>query len=74
MSSFWASFPRISEGLERIKARLVRQAELLPADLRDELTPLLRREGKFLRAGLLLLSSDPASSTSEAVEAAAGNG
>ena len=71
MSSFWASFPRISEGLERIKARLVRQAELLPADLRDELTPLLRREGKFLRAGLLLLSSDPASSASEVIEAAA---
>ena len=57
MSTFWSSFPRIRKGLDRVKSRLLAQAEALPADLREELTPFLRREGKFLRAGLILLAS-----------------
>ncbi len=55
--SFWSSFPQIRAGLEGIKARLVSQAQSLPPDLREELLPYLRREGKYLRAGLILLAS-----------------
>jgi len=72
MSSFWSSFPRIREGLESVKARLLVQADVLPPELRDELSPLLRREGKFIRAGLILLSSGPeAGGQKDAVEGAA---
>lgn len=71
MSAFWSSFPRVREGLERVGARLREQAEALPADLRDELSPLIRREGKSLRAGLILLSAGESSEKPEAVEAAA---
>jgi heptaprenyl diphosphate synthase len=48
------------------------QADSLPSDLRGELSPLVRREGKSLRAGLILLSSGEASGDArDAVEAAA---
>lgn len=71
MSAFWSSFPRVREGLERVRARLREQADALPADLRDELSPLVRREGKSLRAGLILLSSGTDPDKRESVEAAA---
>lgn len=71
MSAFWSSFPRVREGLERVRSRLREQAESLPADLRDELSPLVRREGKSLRAGLILLSSGGGLEHRDAVESAA---
>lgn len=71
MSAFWSSFPRVREGLERVRLRLREQAETLPPDLRDELSPLVRREGKSLRAGLILLSSGANSTHQDSVEAAA---
>lgn len=71
MSAFWSSFPRVREGLERVGARLREQAEALPADLRDELSPLVRREGKSLRAGLILLSAGDTPDRRDSVEAAA---
>lgn len=70
MFDFWSSVPRVREALERTRARLLAQAEALPPDLRGELMPLLRREGKALRAGLLLMSAPP-SADAEAVESAA---
>ena len=57
MSAFWSAFPRVRESLERVGLRLREQAEALPLDLRDELSPLVRRQGKSLRAGLILLSA-----------------
>lgn len=57
MSAFWSPFPLVREGLDRVRVRLRAQADTLPADLRDELSPLLRREGKSLRAGLILLAA-----------------
>jgi heptaprenyl diphosphate synthase len=54
-----------------VKARLVRQAETLPSDLRGELSPLLEREGKFLRAGLILLAAGRQGGHEDAVESAA---
>lgn len=72
MSSFWSPFPRVREGLERVRVRLQQQAEALPPDLRDELSPLVRREGKSLRAGLILLSAGtPSAEHRDAVDAAA---
>lgn len=71
MSAFWSSFPRVREGLDRVRARLREQADALPSDLRDELSPLVRREGKSLRAGLILLSSGDVPDRRDAVEAAA---
>jgi len=47
------------------------QADSLPADLRDELSPLIRREGKSLRAGLILLSAGDAPERQAAVDSAA---
>jgi heptaprenyl diphosphate synthase len=57
MFDFWSSVPRVREGLGRVRARLLAQADALPKDLRAELEPLFRREGKALRAGLILLAS-----------------
>jgi heptaprenyl diphosphate synthase len=72
MSAFWSPFPRVSEGLGRVRTRLRAQAEALPSDLRGELTPVLLREGKSLRAGLILLSAGPdAGERQAAVDAAA---
>lgn len=72
MSAFWSPFPRVRDGLKRVSLRLQAQAEALPSDLRAELSPLVRREGKSLRAGLILLSSgNPDAERREAVEAAA---
>jgi len=72
MSSFWSSFPRVQEGLGRVRDRLRAQADSLPSDIRDELSPLVRREGKSLRAGLILLSAGPTEGARrEAVEASA---
>ncbi len=71
MSAFWSFLPRVREGLERVRARLREQAEALPSDLRDELSPLVRREGKSLRAGLILLSSGGNLEQRDAVESAA---
>lgn len=71
MSAFWSSFPRVREGLERVSLRLREQAEALPSDLRDELSPLVRRQGKSLRAGLILLSAGTNPDHEDSVEAAA---
>jgi len=72
MSVFWSSFPRVRDGLDRVRERLRSQADSLPADLRDELSPLVRRQGKSLRAGLILLASGPVDADRQnAVEAAA---
>jgi len=72
MSAFWSSFPSVREGLDRVRERLRRQAQSLPSDLQDDLSPLVTREGKSLRAGLILLSSGPVEGDRrEAVEAAA---
>ena len=71
MSVFWSSFPRVRDGLERVRERLRLQAQSLPADLRDELTPLVERQGKSLRAGLILLSAGPDAQYREAVESTA---
>jgi heptaprenyl diphosphate synthase len=72
MSAFWSSFPRVRDGLDRVKERLLAQADSLPADLRDELSPLVRRQGKSLRAGLILLASGVVEGERlEAVESAA---
>jgi len=71
MSAFWSSFPRVREGLGRVQIRLREQADSLPLDLRDELSPLVRREGKSLRAGLILLSSGENSENTDSVDAAA---
>jgi len=67
---FWSSLPRVREGLGRVRARLLAQANLLPKELRTELEPLFRREGKALRAGLMLLASRE-DAPRDAVEAAA---
>jgi len=72
MSSIWSSFPRVRTGLDRVRDRLRSQSQSLPSDLRDELSPLLQREGKSLRAGLILLASgSPDDEHRLAVEAAA---
>ena len=72
MSAFWSSFPRVREGLDRVRAGLRAQADALPADLRDELSPLVRREGKSLRAGLILLAAgDCGPNRQKAVDSAA---
>lgn len=72
MSSIWSSFPRVRAGLGRVRDRLRSQTLQLPADLRDELSPLLLREGKSLRAGLILLAAGSVGpEPAEAVEAAA---
>jgi len=72
MSAFWFPFPRVREGLERVRVRLQSQADALPSDLRDELSPLIRREGKSLRSGLILLSAGPVAGDRQvAVDAAA---
>lgn len=57
MSAFWTGYPLVREGLTRVRARLESQADSLPGELQDELSPLLRREGKSLRAGLILLAA-----------------
>jgi heptaprenyl diphosphate synthase len=55
-----------------VKVRLREQADSLPTDLRDELSPLVQREGKSLRAGLILLSSGGApDDRRDAIDAAA---
>ncbi len=71
MFPFWSSVPRVREGLERVRSRVLAQAQLLPPDLREELTPLFRREGKALRAGLILLAAPERSASQDAVESAA---
>ena len=57
LSEFWSTFPEIRAGLDQIRGQLRQQAELLPPDLRDEFKPLVHKEGKLLRAGLVLLSA-----------------
>jgi len=72
MPSFWSSFPRVQAGVARVTQRVRAQADRLPPELREELAPLMRTEGKALRAGLILLAAgDPPPDRLDAVEAAA---